>query len=212
MGKKSKRCKSNNKSSQCYHGCTKKEFNNRGEHYKVVEDWIRTDLTDDDESYNKECDEFFKTHKRVIEDPTFSCFVLAHVTDDFLKGKDDATLRDRLCLLLLMRYELIPRQEGKDVDSSESEYYKNYNKYDRDIDTERGRIKCMAREIPCDCMEEKRIAAKFMDKVAMCFGCGKDSPKYFDAKDVITFSIAPTNTKTGANKSVSHRHRHRQLD
>mmetsp|Transcript_44474 Transcript_44474/g.48135 ORF Transcript_44474/g.48135 Transcript_44474/m.48135 type:complete len:220 (-) Transcript_44474:67-726(-) len=175
MGKKSKRCKSNNKSSQCYHGCTKKEFNNRGEHYKVVEDWIRTDLTDDDESYNKECDEFFKTHKRVIEDPTFSCFVLAHVTDDFLKGKDSDVL-NRLVLLVDIRYFYIPRHEGKDV-GPDSEITKNYSKYIRDIETERGRINCMAREIPCKCMEEKRIAAKLMEKTAVCFECRQEFPK-----------------------------------
>ena len=38
MGKKSKR-KSNNKPPLCYHGCTKKEFNNCGEFFKVFERW-----------------------------------------------------------------------------------------------------------------------------------------------------------------------------
>mmetsp|Transcript_42854 Transcript_42854/g.48549 ORF Transcript_42854/g.48549 Transcript_42854/m.48549 type:complete len:150 (+) Transcript_42854:43-492(+) len=141
MGKKSKR-KSTNKPSPCYHGCTKKEFKNCGEHFKVLEGW-------DDGGY-KDVNEFYKTNKRVMDDPTFSCFVMAHVTDDFLKGKDDDTLRLRLWLLLLMRYLTIPEHEGKDA-GLDSEYMKNYLKYSRDIATKRGRIKCMVREIPCKC-------------------------------------------------------------
>mmetsp|Transcript_44456 Transcript_44456/g.48116 ORF Transcript_44456/g.48116 Transcript_44456/m.48116 type:complete len:111 (+) Transcript_44456:2-334(+) len=48
----------------------------------------------------------------------------------------------------------------------ESNYMKSYHKYVRDIETARGRINCIAREISCDCMEEKRIEAKLMEKVA----------------------------------------------
>jgi len=104
-------------------------------------------------------------------DRTVGRFVIARITDDYLKGKNNDMVTRRLLLLLFIRYKLIPRQEGKDVDSPESEYYKNYYKYCRDVQTERGRINCMAREIPCDCMEEKRIAAKSMEKVAMCYCC-----------------------------------------
>jgi len=172
MGKKSKRKSNNNKPLPCYHGClTKKNFQ-FGEHYKVLERW------DDHVGKNGVVggSEFYKTNKRVMDDPTFSCFVMAHVTDDFLKGKDDDTLRLRLWLLLLMRYLTIPEHEGKDA-GLDSEYMKNYLKYSRDIATKRGRIKCMAREIPCDCMEEKRVEAQSMDKVAMCHGCYEDFPK-----------------------------------
>mmetsp|Transcript_11949 Transcript_11949/g.13518 ORF Transcript_11949/g.13518 Transcript_11949/m.13518 type:complete len:222 (+) Transcript_11949:50-715(+) len=177
MGKKSKRCKSNNKSSQCYHGCTKKEFNNRGEHYKVVEDWSQIELIDDDETYNEDrIDEFYKTHKRVMDDPTFGRYAIAHITDDYLKGKDDTNLLHHLALFLDVRYFYIPRNEGKDV-GLDSEITKNYNKYCRDVRTERGRIKFMAREIPCKCMEEKRIAAKLMEKTAVCFECRQEFPK-----------------------------------
>mmetsp|Transcript_44455 Transcript_44455/g.48115 ORF Transcript_44455/g.48115 Transcript_44455/m.48115 type:complete len:100 (+) Transcript_44455:2-301(+) len=56
----------------------------------------------------------------------------------------------------------------------ESNYMKSYHKYVRDIETARGRINCIAREIPCDCMEEKRIEAKLMEKVAVCFFCRKE--------------------------------------
>mmetsp|Transcript_36179 Transcript_36179/g.41342 ORF Transcript_36179/g.41342 Transcript_36179/m.41342 type:complete len:232 (-) Transcript_36179:155-850(-) len=168
MGKKSKR-KSTNKPSPCYHGClTKKNFNS-GEHYKVLERW--------DDGGKKDINEFYKTNKRVLDDPTFGNFLIAHVTDDYLKGKDDATLRKRLFLLVMIRYVYIPRNEGKDVDSPESKYTRNRNKYIRDINTERGRIKFMAREIPCKCMEAKRIEAQSMERVAMCFGCYKDFPK-----------------------------------
>jgi len=171
MGKKSKQRKST-KVSQCYHGCTKKEFNNCGEHYKVIEDWIRVvklhekDIND----FLKKRTEFLKTNKRIMDDPKFSCYVVAHVTEDHLKGLDGAILFRRLLLLVDMRYKFIPRHEGKNV-GPESEYSRNYHKYLRDIQTERGRINVIAREIPCNCMEEKRIAAQSMAKVAKCYCC-----------------------------------------
>mmetsp|Transcript_31059 Transcript_31059/g.34789 ORF Transcript_31059/g.34789 Transcript_31059/m.34789 type:complete len:230 (-) Transcript_31059:235-924(-) len=168
MGKKSKG--KSNKSSTCYHGCTKKEFNNCGKHYKILSSY--------DKESNKEDDMigFYEKFQYVLVDPTIARYVIARITDDFLKGKDNATLRLRLILVLLIRYCLIPRHEGKDV-GPESEYTKNYHKYSRDIATERGRINCMAREIPCDCMEEKRIEAKSMERVAKCWCCQKEYPK-----------------------------------
>jgi len=160
MGKKSKR--KSNKSSPCYHGCiTKKDFNFGG-HFKILDGWDHRIGT---------MAEFFEKHKRVIEDPTFGRFVIARITDDYLKGKDDTILLHRLNLLLLIRYIAIPQQEGKDVESTESEYKRNFNKYSRDMLNERGRINIMAREIPCECMKEKRIEAKLMAKVAVCYGC-----------------------------------------
>ena len=45
-----------------------------------------------------------------------------------------------------------------------SDYVRGYNKYKYAIQTERGRINCIAREIPCDCnTEEKRSTAKSMN-------------------------------------------------
>jgi len=159
MGKKSK--SKSTKSPQCFHGCiTKKDFNFGG-HYKILEGWDNT----------VDVDEFIKTNKCYLVDPTFGCFVIAHITDDFLKGKDDDTLLHRLILLVDIRYFYIPRHEGKDVDSPESKYNIDNNKYRRDIKTERGRINCMAREIPCGCMDEKKKEAKLMAKVAVCFEC-----------------------------------------
>eukprot|EP00751_Fragilariopsis_kerguelensis_P045974 CAMPEP_0170996328 /NCGR_PEP_ID=MMETSP0736-20130129/12163_1 /TAXON_ID=186038 /ORGANISM="Fragilariopsis kerguelensis, Strain L26-C5" /LENGTH=229 /DNA_ID=CAMNT_0011422735 /DNA_START=192 /DNA_END=881 /DNA_ORIENTATION=+ len=168
MGKKSKG--KSNKSSTCYHGCTKKEFNNCGKHYKILSSY--------DKESNKEDDMigFYEKFQYVLVDPTIARYVIARITDDFLKGKDNATLRLRLILVLLIRYCLIPRHEGKDV-GPESEYTKNYHKYSRDIATERGRINCIAREVSCDCMEEKRIEAKSMEKVTLCFCCHKVFPK-----------------------------------
>jgi len=163
MGKKSKN--KNNKPTLCYHGCTKKEFNNCGEHYNVLERW--------DKDNKKDYKGFYNKNKRYMENPSFGRFVIARIADDYLKDKAHDHLYHRLCLLLEIRYYHIPRHEGKDV-GPESEYDRNSNKYRRDIQTERGRINCMAREIPCDCMEEKRIAAKSMEKVAMCWCCRKE--------------------------------------
>jgi len=161
MGKKSKR-KNSNKPPPCYHGCsTKKEFNS-GEHYKILEAW--------DNNNKGDVMDFYETYKHVMDDPSFSCFIIAHVTEDYLKGKDNVILFHRLLLFLSIRYSIIPIHEGKDV-GPETEYFRNLNKYGRDVHTERGRINCMAREIPCDCMEEKRIEAKSMVKSAVCYCC-----------------------------------------
>mmetsp|Transcript_44449 Transcript_44449/g.48108 ORF Transcript_44449/g.48108 Transcript_44449/m.48108 type:complete len:225 (+) Transcript_44449:43-717(+) len=162
MGKKSKR-KGNNVPT-CYHGLSKKEFN-CGEHHKILDRW--DNKVDAREFLNKnDCFCF-------MSDTAFATFIIAHVTTDYLKGKDDAILKSRLLLLLHMRNVFIPKHEGNVV-GPESEYTKNYHKYLRDVTTERGRINIMAREIPCDCMEAKRIEAKLMDKVAICFGCKKE--------------------------------------
>jgi len=164
MGKKSKQQRKSNKvPTCCYHGCTKKEFNNSRAYYKVIEAWVNNSNTD-------MVSEFIKKNIRVLVAPSFGRYVIAHITEDYLKGKGDVLLLKRLILLLQIRYMVIPNDEGKDVGPG-SESFRNLKKYGRDIHTERGRINCMAREIPCDCMEEKRIAAKSMEKVAMCARC-----------------------------------------
>jgi len=148
---------------RCYHGCsTKKEFN-CGEYYKIIDRWDN----------NVDIREFLDNNRCFTSDTAFATFIIAHVTSDYLKGKDDDILQDRLILLLHIRYKVIPRLEGKDV-SAGSECTRNFYKYMRDILTNRGRINCIAREIPCDCMEEKRIEAKLMEKVAWCFCCKKE--------------------------------------
>lgn len=167
MGKKSKR-KSNNTPPPCYHGCTKKEFNNCGAHSEILEGFTNTK-----EEEHIKC---MKNNKHVLGDPTFGRVLSARIAADSLKGKDDTLLRSRLFLLVHIRYFLIPTYEGKDV-GPESEYTTNYNKYCRDITTKRGRIKCIAREIPCHCLDERKIQAQSMDKVATCYGCHEEFSK-----------------------------------
>jgi len=167
MGKKSKR--KGNIVPTCYHGCiTKKEFN-CGEHHKIFEGW-------DKETKKGKCAEFINTNECFMADTAFARFIIAHVTADYLQGKDDDILQSRLLLWVYIRYDFIPRHEGNDV-GPESEITKNYNKYSRDVETKRGRIKLIAREIPCDCMEEKRIEAKSMEKATMCSCCRKEFSK-----------------------------------
>lgn len=173
MGKKSKR-KNNNK-PPCYHGCTKKEFQNCGDYYQILESYDRDNYTHEQRT------KFRETHKRYMLDAIFGNFVIARTTNDYLKGKIYTVLLvERLFLLLDIRYMFIPNDAGEEM-GPESENMKTYNKYLRDVRTERGRINCMAREIPCDCMEEKRLAAKSMDKVAMCYYCWEE----FSKKDML---------------------------
>jgi len=96
MGKKSK--SKSNKPSPCYHGCTKKEFNNCGEFYKIIESYDKLSNTQEVRI------EFREKNKRYMTNSIFGRFVIAHVTDDYLKGKDTALLVERLFLLLDIRY------------------------------------------------------------------------------------------------------------
>lgn len=168
MGKKSKR-KCNK--SPCYHGCiTKKEFN-CGEYFKILEDFRDSvHLLQVDLEGNEPMVKFVRRNHSYLVNPSFGRFVAAHVADDYLKGKD---VTDLLFLLVYIRYKEIPHDEGKD----RSIYIGNYNKYTRDIRTERGIINVIVREIPCNCMDEKRIEAKSMGKNAMCFSCHEEFPK-----------------------------------
>mmetsp|Transcript_38709 Transcript_38709/g.43583 ORF Transcript_38709/g.43583 Transcript_38709/m.43583 type:complete len:118 (+) Transcript_38709:1-354(+) len=52
-----------------------------------------------------------------------------------------------------------------------SENCDKWNKYNRDIHSERGIIKCLAREIPCNCMDSEKVKAREMDKTNPCRGC-----------------------------------------
>ena len=107
----------------------------------------------------------------------FDNFLIAHITDDYLKEKNKLLHHHRLCLLVEIRYMAIPQDEGKDV-GLDSKYFRNHKKYMRDITTERGRINIMAREIPCVCMKEKKIEAnKSMAKFAQCFCCEEEFSK-----------------------------------
>mmetsp|Transcript_39806 Transcript_39806/g.44840 ORF Transcript_39806/g.44840 Transcript_39806/m.44840 type:complete len:230 (-) Transcript_39806:107-796(-) len=152
MGKTSKQRQStDNKSRPCYHGCTKQEFHSV-EHEKIL-DSLAT-------SNKVEINALIKKYERYMVDPTFGRFVIARIADDYLQDHDfGQLLHRRLLLLLQIRYVKIPWLEGKDV-GPESHDRKNFLQYCRDIRTERGRLQCIAREIPCDCMEEKRREAE----------------------------------------------------
>ena len=169
MGKKSK--SKNNKSSPCYHGCiTKKDFNYGG-HHKILENY------DELSSTLEKRLEFMHSNMRLMLETKFDNFLIAHITDDYLKEKNKLLHHHRLCLLVEIRYMAIPQDEGKDV-GLDSKYFRNHKKYMRDITTERGRINIMAREIPCVCMKEKKIEAnKSMAKFAQCFCCEEEFSK-----------------------------------
>mmetsp|Transcript_47683 Transcript_47683/g.54059 ORF Transcript_47683/g.54059 Transcript_47683/m.54059 type:complete len:230 (+) Transcript_47683:108-797(+) len=152
MGKTSKQRQStDNKSRPCYHGCTKQEFHSV-EHEKIL-DSLAT-------SNKVEINALIKKYERYMVDPTFGRFVIARIADDYLQDHDfGQLLHRRLLLLLQIRYVKIPWLEGKDV-GPESHDRQHFLQYCRDIRTERGRLQCIAREIPCDCMEEKRREAE----------------------------------------------------
>jgi len=152
MGKTSKQRQStDNKSRPCFHGCTKQEFHSV-EHEKILDSLATSNKVD--------INALIKKYERYMVDPTFGRFVIARIADDYLHDNDfGQLLHRRLLLLLQIRYVKIPWLEGKDV-GPESHDREKFLQYCRDIRTERGRLQCIAREIPCDCMEEKRKEAE----------------------------------------------------
>jgi len=132
--------------------------------------------------YFQRLEKFNDDHKHLMMlDADFCRFVFAYCTIFYQKYyhlsanyKMDLTIL--LSLGIKMRYS---HQVEKTIDNvgPGSENKEKSDKYMRDIRSERGIIKCLARETPCDCMDPKKEEAKGMDKINPCNGCNKRFPK-----------------------------------
>ena len=109
-------------------------------------------------------------HRHLMKDPEFSRFIFAFCTQQYLKsnnfkaGTPHPFIHILLTLGIRCRYSTDPEK---------------VKKYFRDISTERGKIKVLARETTthCNCMNEAKDIAKTMDKMGQCHGCRNDFPK-----------------------------------
>merc|ERR1719321_1327713 len=113
-------------------------------------------------------------------DPGFLRFLFARAAEEHLAIGGTVPNKDIVVSLLHLgisfKYNAIPLINGEDV-SAGSEYYEKYNKYLRDIHTDRGVINVLARETPCDCMNPAKVKAKSMEKLGYCWGCERTLPK-----------------------------------
>lgn len=167
-------------SSVCLHGSSADKMSH-SEYLGTLEDFQilsnsvfskqRKDLTN----------EFFNKHHRTVIDPGFARFVFARATKEYLdKGLKykpaKSVILDLLYFGIQIRYCFVPTLLKMDM-SRGSELDEKFKKYFRGLGTDRGIINCLARETPCNCMNEAKKKAALMKKNGVCDCCGKEFPK-----------------------------------
>jgi hypothetical protein len=165
---------------RCFHGSTIDKFQQpNSEYMKAAEEYYimrghfsNTSLTNVDNITQRI--EIFKKydndHNHLTEDPEFSRFIFAYCTERYLGSKNFQEYGRRQEIWGLLSLGLMCRY----CTTSEE-----WVKYHRDIDTDRGIIKCLVRETAtyCDCMKQGRGIARTMEKVGRCHGCKNEFPK-----------------------------------
>ena len=169
----------------CHHGSTPENFvsckNNNNSFHKVIDDYI-TDSANaslystTEEEHLALREKFGNKHTKSLRDPEFSKFIFAYCTHIYL-GTLQAPIRahdyDECVKGYITTILDIGLQTKYEYDVA------RYSRYHRDVQTDRGIIKCLARETSefCGCMQQKQEEAKLMEKVGYCFGCKQDFPK-----------------------------------
>ena len=164
----------------CLHGSTQEAINPHGEYHKALEGYFRVYQkggTITEEELIESIRAYKRDHERLRIDPGFARFIFTWCTQKHITNCDDKRFVPFLLILgIEIRYICIPSAEGHYVGPG-SEYRKKFEKYNRDIYTDRGVVNCLARETPCDCMKSARKEANAMGKVGFCFNCKKTFPK-----------------------------------
>jgi hypothetical protein len=165
---------------RCFHGSTIDKFQRPNseymkaaeEYYSMRQHFSNTSLT---KFHNitqqiEIIEKYDNDHSHLIEDPEFCRFIFAYCTQRCLESKNLQDYGRRQEIWGLLSLGLMCRY------STTSE---EWDKYHRDIDTDRGIIKCLVRETAtyCDCMKEGRGIARIMEKVGRCHGCKNEFPK-----------------------------------
>jgi len=165
--------------SSCFHGSNLAHFKNL-EYAGVMQAYflmssdvakIRMEKADPFQRHNK----FYDDHEYFTkQDADFCQFVFAYCTHFYqkyfhLSATYKRDLTSLLGLGIQMRY-IDQVEKGVSTDPG-SENFDKWFKYGRDIGSERGIIKCLAREIPCNCMDSQKVKAQEMDKTNRCDGC-----------------------------------------
>jgi hypothetical protein len=166
--------------NQCHHGSTADKFQPNGEYRKAAQAYIdmrhQANLLNNQNGSRPQQEIAIQTkykedHRHFMKDPEFHRFIFALCTTKYLDGcnfKADGRKRQTIQYLLLLglscRYMTTPEK---------------WDKYRRDIKTDRGIIKVLVRETAthCDCMNEGKGIAKTMDQIGRCYGCMEEFPK-----------------------------------
>ena len=181
----------------CYHGSSAAHFVAGSVFLKTVKSFV---------SLNKKCDEMHQLYdvenkfmndegnQQILLDGEFTNFVFAVAVTLYLKSSSEEreryhtlTMEQQKCTAmyelknvirmgLQIKYSVVPCLDNT---QSQKERFKNREKamkYIRDINTERGRIKCLHRETKqyCDCMATNYNDIKDMSKMERCYRCRQE--------------------------------------
>jgi len=159
--------------TRCYHGSTAENFAVNSEFNKVLDDWmsILMNMTTTAE-FVIQISKFSAKHMKLINDPEIIKHMFALATVMFLNNYSRSSwdqVSDEVRIILLFGIK-IKYPPVKDREKQE--------KYNRDIQTDRGIIKFLSRELlSCHCMDNLKLEAKTMEKVGLCMGCSQEFPK-----------------------------------
>jgi len=171
--------------SSCFHGSNLADFKNP-EYAEAMQAYISvcSDIRKVGQDSNQAIsvqqlllEKFYDEHEHLTKhDADFCQFVFAYSTHLYqkyyhLSAKYKLEVTTLLHLGLRMRYQY-QVEKGVSIDPG-SENNDKWKKYNRDLDSERLIIKCLARETPCKCMDSKKVEAQGMDKTNRCNGCFK---------------------------------------
>ena len=177
----------------CYHGNSADHCKIHGENYfQTLESYLLLRVKyagKDDNVLHEAKTKFFRNtdNRKILLDPNFVKFVFASAVSCYFdlssmekeryrllsmrkrKSTDSYVLEKILDLGILVKYFVIPDANKAIID------YEQLYRYNREIDSERGIIRCLFRETHsyCDCMQTKKLEAHTMDKLEQCQGCGK---------------------------------------
>ena len=161
-----------NKRLICYHASTKKYFKPSSKYVWALEDYCRRYNDAKASNYTRMLDNYIKDYQQQAKDPGFARFFFASSVRD-CRSVEDHTLE------ISLRYDHLPKSEGKDKIRRGSENHNVHLKFCRNIATPRGRINVLVRETNthCNCIDDKKKEAKGMPKLAFCNECEKEFPQ-----------------------------------
>mmetsp|Transcript_21509 Transcript_21509/g.24574 ORF Transcript_21509/g.24574 Transcript_21509/m.24574 type:complete len:213 (+) Transcript_21509:405-1043(+) len=164
----------------CYHGSTAENFAKGSNFQMAIDEWL-TILSNLAGTNPTEVGivmlNFYAKHKELTKNPEFVQCVFAVGTGLFLNsyGSEEYSSSSKRMLQNVLSLGI----ELKYIHSPLFADTEKYDKYSRDIETDRGIINCLFRETNtfCNCMKPYKEEAKAMEKLGNCFNCQNDFPK-----------------------------------
>ena len=157
----------------CCHGSNDENF--AGAYQNAIDDYFRRLQTFNGDEPSEVSKGFCEDNPELIKDPEFCQHLFAWCAREHI-DKRTMGIRVILSLGFMMRYHYVPMHQGKDV-SVGSKNSEKLARYNRDIYTKRGLIRALARETPCNCLDDDKAEAKKMEKLGHCYGCERQFPK-----------------------------------